>query len=517
MVVSLKYIYTKLKGHYPDVEIYAVGGRNPVFEGVRLYSADQISERKYLYIYHPDCGAAGMEHEEISIVLPQRAAAKFPAANRVIFGSDFAFDEVMNFIIAVMDEFKNWYERVSKAVIENKPLQEILNLTYALVRRPMYFADASFKMLDHVSDEMEEVSVIWRYQLRHAYLPYDVISKLNETGEMELLSNAPHAFLNKTQSFVLGFISKSIRYHGQHIGFFFIINLYGDLDVCHAEIAEALGELIGAADVNTHNYLAISTSYHEHFMVDILQGTLTDEMVITHRLKPLGWGIEDRYLIAITESEREQEMLRRHVMSMLVEGQDAQVFYYHGYIVAMYNLKRRGANEIREHLMKHTETYDRLIALSEEFSRFDKMPLYYKQACFLTEHYSTGKGGLANYVEHAMDHILSFSEPKIPPHMAVEVLQRHDLHYQTDYCLTLYTFLIHERSASKTAHDLFLHRNTLKYRLDKIMDLIDLDLENPQVRYRLISSLHPIARDASPHEQGADNSKAYPYNTMFID
>ena len=55
-------------------------------------------------------------------------------------------------------------------------------------------------------------------------------------------------------------------------------------------------------------------------------------------------------------------------------------------------------------------------------------------------------------------------------------------------CDTLQTYLTQERSAVRTAEALFIHKNTLFYRLRKLQEVLTADLENPSVRLHLMLS-----------------------------
>lgn len=74
-------------------------------------------------------------------------------------------------------------------------------------------------------------------------------------------------------------------------------------------------------------------------------------------------------------------------------------------------------------------------------------------------------------------------------HPAAAILAAYDRENDTDYLRTLYTYLACERSNVDTAAALFIHRNTLKYRLDKIFEMIDVDLNNINTRMHILVSL----------------------------
>ena len=63
-------------------------------------------------------------------------------------------------------------------------------------------------------------------------------------------------------------------------------------------------------------------------------------------------------------------------------------------------------------------------------------------------------------------------------HPDLETLKKYDHAHQTELYLTLRTFLRNQLNYTKTAADLFIHRSTLLYRLDRIKELIPVELDD---------------------------------------
>ena len=55
---------------------------------------------------------------------------------------------------------------------------------------------------------------------------------------------------------------------------------------------------------------------------------------------------------------------------------------------------------------------------------------------------------------------------------------------------TLESYFAHNGNISQTAEALFIHRNTLIYRLERISTILNLDLEKPETRLALQLALH---------------------------
>jgi hypothetical protein len=88
-------------------------------------------------------------------------------------------------------------------------------------------------------------------------------------------------------------------------------------------------------------------------------------------------------------------------------------------------------------------------------------------------------------------------------HKALDKLTEHDEKYGTEYYKTFYRLLHSGGDKAATANNLFIHRNTLNYRLSKIFDLIDVDLENGgesmflQLSYKIKELIRCIEAPAS--------------------
>lgn len=86
----------------------------------------------------------------------------------------------------------------------------------------------------------------------------------------------------------------------------------------------------------------------------------------------------------------------------------------------------------------------------------------------------------------------------------LEPVVRYDSRYGTELVNTLLTYLNNDASTVKTASDLFAHRHTIRYRLDRVRELTHLDVDKSEDRERLtlgIKSMQLLGRspEKPPH------------------
>ena len=129
--------------------------------------------------------------------------------------------------------------------------------------------------------------------------------------------------------------------------------------------------------------------------------------------------------------------------------------------------------------------------ISLTFFDIEHLSVYYKQ-CLLAMKYCSANSKTVRFFDKAVDILLTAEFDRrlcryfVHPGMAY--LHEYDLSHGTDYCITLQTVLQCERNMTAAAAALYIHRNTLIYRMQKIYQIISPDFDNAYEReYTLIS------------------------------
>ncbi len=122
--------------------------------------------------------------------------------------------------------------------------------------------------------------------------------------------------------------------------------------------------------------------------------------------------------------------------------------------------------------------------VSNEFVGIEEMAAYYRQAVKALEVGCEKKPyrWIVRFDEVALDYILEKSRSEFPVHLIcsdkILKLQDYDKRHHTDYYHTLKTYVENQQNAVQTAKKLFIHRSTFLYRMDKIKELVQLDLND---------------------------------------
>ena len=109
-------------------------------------------------------------------------------------------------------------------------------------------------------------------------------------------------------------------------------------------------------------------------------------------------------------------------------------------------------------------------------------------------------GRLYSFSENVVGYISDLVEAHsaLPvAHPLIEKLENYDREHRTEYSRTLFCYLRNERNHQQTSAELSIHRNTLSQRIEKLREIWNPKLDDPQERFYLLYSFY--ARD--PREE----------------
>lgn len=492
MKLSIRFFYTKISHEYPETSLMLVTRQNVSFSSLGIITKDMTVSPEILYVDLLHDREIG-HFSDASIVTTESRAKLFNRCNLIVVPDDVDLAKIIEFVSGIFTYYFDWADAIYETIAKNMDMQTIIDLSVPIIGNPMYIADSSFKMLVRWGGDFGEVNPTWSYQEKYHYLPYQVMQNLIESGELERLQKYPDAWLirNSRGFTALPYISKAIQKEGIHYGNFFIIEFYHAFDSCDIELADYLGKVLSTATYGNFNYLEKSTLYNAHFLADVIEGTLTDRQLMIEQLKALDWSIEDDYILALFNTEEDNDAIQHHMMALMTNELRAQCLSYRGEVLAILNDSTARKEKILKRIGQIARDFNRTVAVSEQFCLFDTIGSYYSQARFVLDGADSlsEKGHLIAYEDVFITHLAKQVNGFVPISTPALKLKAHDAEHHTEYCKTLLTWLSHERNTVRTAEVLYIHRNTLKNRLERIEKIIDTDLDDYAKRQRLLLSL----------------------------
>ena len=421
---------------------------------------------------------------------------------RIVVSETCDLDGLFNLLVREIEDYRNWHNLIGDLLVSDAPYQDLVDATAEFVPRPMYIADASWRMISRVDFEMPEISATWHYQILHDGLyPYHIVEALNRTGDYQRISNLPRASLVDSEVYTIRILAKPIRHHGKLVGYYFMIDTWGDLGYCEVEIAQEFGTMIAPLMAARGAKSVQLSGFQDTFIYPILDGQLTSKRDIAQQLKAeTHWSVDSDYRLVTVRfdpDEFENHLLHMRTMGMLMGDFESHAYSYKDTAVAIFHCAEQERDDFMEHLETCCSTLKRFVVVSSRFSDFSQLAFYYEQNIYVYERETFDPDQTPRVItcdSRFPERLADLCNGALPNCFEVNALHSYDLEHGTSYCLTLLEFLKHERNAIATAKALFVHRNTLRNRMEKIAEIVDIDLNDAETRFRMVISLNTVLK-----------------------
>ena len=503
MKLSLRYMYTKVLPVDKTARIADEHVAPLDIEWVGVASTRFASHASFLYFVTEESEVPALPLDPADMfgcVVPERLADQCKGIPRIIVSDDCDFDALFAMLVREIERYRTWHDRISDLLVADAPYQTLVNATSEFVPRPMYIADASWRMIARVDFEMDEISATWHYQTLHDGLyPHHIVDALNRTGDYFRITNLPHASLFDSEVYTMRILAKPIRHQGRLVGYYFMIDTWGDLGFCEVEIAEEFGTMIApimAARDAKQGYIA---GFQDNFIFHILDGHLTSKRDIARQLmSERHWHVDSDFRLATVRfepNEFENHLLHMRTMGMLLGNFESHAYSYRDTAIALFHNAEDAPEDFFKHMRECSRSLKRVIVVSNRFRDFSQLKAYYDQNIYVHES-----------IEAAFDlepRVISCDSTfprllaerccgELPGCYEADALRSYDNLHNTSYCETLFTYLKYERNAVATANALFIHRNTLRNRLAKIAEITNSDFDDADARFHLLISLNTL-------------------------
>ena len=415
----------------------------------------------------------------------------------LIVESELGVSALFNMVADVFDSLVGAIGSMGGMSSEENGLAAIVESLSDLVGNPVYIVDSSFKVMAITDDpDMEEMSVNWMNAAKRGYLSYDVIANLIRSDELHDIESSREATVVHSEYFYTPFANFNLRAEGKVQGHLFVVQMYKTITPCDLELINMVAPFVLRAMHADPTYQVRRGPLYEHFVVDWLEGGLNDPSYIQHQLEALSFDSSRLSVVAIMRLSISSDFRRERLARLLEDRQGGREVSHDDQVIALFQLKRHKEKEEVLHKVRSIcKSQQCRAAMSDVQDSLLDTPRAYRQAqetlriceAMGISEDVTCYGDVAAYQPYL--NFSSIEELEAFCHPAVISLRDHDCTHAVKLLPTLSAFLKSDRDVQVTADKLYIHRNTLAYRLKRIVELCPIDLDDFNMRHRILESI----------------------------
>ena len=411
--------------------------------------------------------------------------------------------EVLNTILQVFGQYARWNERCDEMIAEGEAPAALLNLFEDLCGFPLLIVDREqFIAVMSSGVPSNRSDPVWRQILENKNIPKEILKEFNQQYE-ETFTKEDVFYLPATH-FPTEAFCRHIFLKGER--FATVVLLFQEKRPSPGQLylfSMFTDKMRSWVKRNMTEEQAGNTASYLLRFLDGIPGT---EEALERFLFLRGWDRNHRLSVTAASGRLPQIHYDEHLARALTSGNpDIYAVSRSGRIILLCNHDLFPGNEIDVRLKQHLKKDSYQGGISVPFTGIRHIKEALNQAEAALDKAKEQDRILYCCRDMAMEYILrKQNRVQLPGllHGIPSCLRQYDTEHGTAYYRTLFVFLQQERSHQKTAEMLFIHRNTLFKRLNRIQELWDPELEDPEQRFYLLYSFYQMKyREEAPEGQ----------------
>ena len=404
---------------------------------------------------------------------------------------DMSASQAFEIIQCVFDFYDDWNSDIMEA-ISRMDYQQAIDESWHIFHNPVLLLDANCKVLAMSAQYGEdEVDGEWKHLSEYGYLSADSFRYLRSAGMGKESSqqSAVRMIRSGGSGVSVDWMSGRLLENGTLLGRLNVLELERKLNTGDAQLLQYLVSLL-TPSLSWRNEKDERFSSKNVFW-EIIRKNWIGREAIDRQLNYMNWEREDRFRVFLLQSCGRSgvgETVSLPLMVNLIAAYipKASLMKTDDKIVVIVNENQFAESQVKVLLADILKQKNLRTGVSLAVRGIGNLHSVYRQAeAALT--YGIMECPEENYFsfyDYAMDFIVENSEQKVLVCACQpDVLRLWEEEGEADGQIRiLKSYLANERSLVKTAAALFVHRNTLVYRVKKLLDALEYDMEEDYTR-----------------------------------
>lgn len=456
-----------------------------------FYDGEQKFKKDHLYIVLDKLLPESpiFENETVIVCVGNNPPKKYfmNKCALIVLNTTRSIQNVFNMVQMIFDEYDEWDLKLQKIVKEKQSFKHMLDICFPIFCNSILVLDdqlkcIAFSSLNNSIPDLDKQFLLDNFMILKENKKTNFHIEENEKQRIMCLN----VFLN--EEFSVGC---------------YVFEDTKPFQAGHKALLRHLNPYINAIYIQHKKILSIETNWLKDLFIKIMRSEPIDNAQLRKKERIL-YNENDRYICVKCKMDNVSKIMPTEYacnqIEKLLPGSIA--FVHQSILIFFINLRLYDSDN--KNPMQIISDFLKLIeckaGVSKEFFEIEKAPFYFKQACAAIEiGYLYNPSDLFFYFENYINEYLVFQmTSELPADLlcadGLKKLQSYDAFHKTNYFEELRTYINCRLNAVYASKKLFIHRSTFAIHMERINELIGIDLENTenllyiQLSYKMMES-----------------------------
>lgn len=393
-------------------------------------------------------------------------------------------------------------EELIQSVLRGEGLDEIADKAANYLNNPVVIINNTYKIIAH-SEHIQVDDYTWNNAVKRGYITLEFAATLNNWNKIKDQDREYECLtVNQINKFRRRFYKLSIN--SQLMGYLNITEVNGDFDDIEEECYYFVSQVF-AREIMIQQHLINpnQNTRNEDILLELTSGRYVNRLHFLERVQLSDLNIQSNYQVICSNLTNflsynaDEDHFKNELISFFPSG---TIIIFNKILIILIDLEHSLYIDfqLEKGLDKYLKSKNLTIGISDTFHDLFEFKHYENQAIKAYENKKYLFDDFLNYAIYEQvkpyDLINQISRGSLINYCNQKVwaLYQHDKLHETNYFNTLHVYLQTNHSIKATASYLYLHRNTINYRILKIKELFKIDLDDYSMLNHLLLSCQII-------------------------
>lgn len=424
-----------------------------------------------------------------------------PACSGLLVVAQNESDRLIEIVGDALARYDDWERRMLFAVAEGRTLGDVLAIGAELLANPVALIGPDATLIARAGNiTVDESGQMWKTVLARGISPNEIYTESERKAYVKSLSQGESYHLVRPERDINHMhLSVPLVIDGRSFGALGQVDLNASFTAGQIGLACAIRDvLLARAKIELDRNQGTAL---EQCMRTVLEGVSTESSAVRFQLGRIGWSADDTYrmLLCPFPTEGGENLIGAPYKMMMKRALPKSLcMSYSGDIICIFRSADYDINarSFCDTVTAETSKYNLTCGLSDEFTGIGEAGRAWSQcAAAIEEGIRQDRKGIVVYADIAVGQtirqIRESGASRLLMDQHLETLIRRSAEPR-DAVQTVFQYLLCGQNAAKAAKVLFLHRNTLGYRMSQIENVMGVqfaDLDDSGIIRLMISCL----------------------------
>ncbi|MBE5970126.1 MAG: PucR family transcriptional regulator [Lachnospiraceae bacterium] len=429
----------------------------------------------------------------------------------LIYYSDEDYLSVFNDLCDVFNTFQNWQTALDISIYKNSEFDEFLNLSKELLNTAILIYDPALKLLSYTKNQDVENDLIFQSAIKNGYLDLDTVKYFDSHHIFEQMDSTGTATGEIDSYRRHADVAKAINVNNE-LAVYCIMLLNDSLSREYQEyLFSVICKKLEGLLERKHADFAKNRSVSDYFLQDLLDNPETSSEQIQERIYYNDLEFNGNYITVVIKAEKKAKSQEHYFIQLLRNNLiGSRVFSYGDSIIILFNLPSFKDADYKDYLREKFKPFFNVskgrnihICFGRPFKSMDLFADSYNQALMtydISAGENFGNNGIYFFDDCWHKCMISSISKKNPMFYFCEPallsLINDDSAKAKRQYEVLKEYLLCGGKITNVATKLNMHRNNVIYHIKQIEEKFNYDLEDEELRFKLMLSMEIIKRFA---------------------